>query len=113
MIDEQNISRVLSFLIKKQRRANNLTQRQLAEKVGLSTRHIGKLEDGTYLPKFITYLKLSEVLHFDTSDVCSLTKTVATPCEIKIFSLVKQMKSDEIALCIEMMELLVKRRKNA
>ena len=113
MIDEKNIVAALSFLIKKQRKAMKMTQQQLAEKVGLSVRHIGKLEDGTYLPKFITYLKLAEVLQFDVSDITGLSQKASPPEETKILNLLKKMKPDELELSRKMLELLVKRGANA
>lgn len=90
-----------------------MTQQQLAQKVGLSTRHIGKLEGGTYLPKFVTYLRLAQVLQFDISEIIKFPFSHVNNAETKILELVKKMKPEEIALSIEMMELLVKRRTNA
>ncbi len=113
MIDEKNIVAALSFLIKKQRKVMKMTQRQLAQKVGLSVRHIGKLEDGTYLPKFITYLKLAEVLQFDVSDVIKLSHKASMTEETKILNLLKKMKQDELVMSRKMLELLVKRGANA
>ncbi len=113
MINEENISAVLSLLIKRQRKAKNMTQQQLAQKVGLSTRHIGKLEDGTYLPKFVTYLKLAQVLQFDVSEIEKLAQISTNKNETKLLLLLQTMRPEEIDLSIEMMELLVKRRANA
>lgn len=113
MINEENISAVLSLLIKRQRKAKNMTQQQLAQKVGLSTRHIGKLEDGTYLPKFVTYLKLAQVLQFDASEIEKLAQISTNKNETKLLLLLQTMRPEEIDLSIEMMELLVKRRANA
>ena len=108
MIDEKNIVAALSFLIKKQRKAMKMTQQQLAEKVGLSVRHIGKLEDGTYLPKFITYLKLAEVLQFDVSDVTGLSIKAYAPEETKFLYLLLIMNPDELVISRIMFDLLVK-----
>ncbi len=113
MIEEANIVEALSFLIKKQRKVMKMTQQQLAQKVGLSVRHIGKLEDGTYLPKFITYLKLAEVLKFDVSDVVKLSQHAKTTEETKILNLLKKMKPEELVLSRKMLELLIKRGANA
>ncbi|MBS4759489.1 MAG: helix-turn-helix transcriptional regulator [Clostridium sp.] len=113
MVNEESIASALSFLIKKQRKAMKLTQEELAKKIGLSTRHIGKLEDGTYLPKMITYLKLTEVLKFDIEDLKHISAYVQSEDEAKIFEMIKSMKPSELKLSREMIELLVKRRANA
>lgn len=110
MIDEKSAAEALSFLIKKQRKALNMTQEQLAQKTGLSTRHIGKLEDGTYMPKFITYLKLSEVLKFDLSDVLTISKHTTNENEAKILELLKNMSSEDVLTSLKMLEILSQRR---
>ena len=70
MISENNLSKSLGVLIKDYRRQKGLTQAQLAKLVGLSTRHIGKLEDGTYIPKLSTYLNISKVLTENIAKIC-------------------------------------------
>lgn len=71
MDSEKTLNITLGALIRERRKNKKLTQAQLAELVGLSSRHIGKLEDGTYSPKLSTYLNISKVLDFDLDDVKS------------------------------------------
>ena len=113
MIEEKSVTAAISFFIKKQRKSLNMTQEELAKKIGLSTRHIGKLEDGTYTPKFMTLLKLSEVLKFNISDVVNLSKYAACDDEVKILKLLKNMNKEEVLTSLKMLEILSKRRANA
>lgn len=48
--------RMVGFKIAFYRKANNLTQEQLAEKLGTSTSYIGSIESKTYKPISLTTL---------------------------------------------------------
>jgi len=52
-------------LIKIERIRNDLSQEQLAEKVGVSTRTISLIESGLQHPKFFLVVKISQILNFD------------------------------------------------
>lgn len=51
--------------LKELRRNAGLTQYMLAEKVGLSEKHISKIEQGTNLPTLDNFLRIAEVLNFN------------------------------------------------
>lgn len=51
--------------IKVERVRNELSQEQLAEKAGVSTRTISLIESGIQHPKFFLVVKLAEILNFD------------------------------------------------
>lgn len=56
-------------MIKEYRKANKLTQEQLAEKLELSTRQVQRLESGTDIPSFPTLQKLVLVLNISDKDL--------------------------------------------
>ena len=51
--------------IKIERIKNDLSQEQLAERVGVSTRTISLIESGLQHPKFFLVAKLAKILSFD------------------------------------------------
>lgn len=104
---EADLNRTLGALIKEHRRDKGLTQAQLAKLVGLSTRHIGKLEDGTYSPKLSTYLKISGVLGFDIEDVRTVCARAQSEQEVKILFLLKKMDKKELELSYNFLKTLV------
>ncbi len=57
--------------IKIERIRNSLSQEELAELVGVSTRTISLIENGLQHPKFFTVEKLSMVLKVDINHFCS------------------------------------------
>lgn len=51
--------------LKTMRRNAGLTQAQLAEKAGLSEKHISKIEQGTNLPTLDNFLKIADILNLN------------------------------------------------
>ena len=51
--------------IKIERIKNDLSQEQLAEKIGVSTRTISLIESGLQHPKFFLVVKIANTLKFD------------------------------------------------
>lgn len=51
--------------IKLARKKANLTQEELAEKVGISAKQISRIEIATYSPSLSTFLKLVNILNID------------------------------------------------
>ena len=108
MSKDSNINTSLGAVIREHRKQKGLTQAQLADMVGLSTRHIGKLEDGTYMPKLCTYMNISKVLEFDIEEVQTLNKYAPREGEAKILSLLKEMNTEELKLSYKVLKALVK-----
>lgn len=107
MISEKNLSKSLGVLIKDYRKQKGLTQAQLAKLVGLSTRHIGKLEDGTYIPKLSTYLNISKVLDFEIEELKTLQKYTPRTGEVQILQLLKKMNTQELMLSYKLLKAIV------
>ena len=107
MSENSNFNISLGAVIREHRKQKGLTQAQLADMVGLSTRHIGKLEDGTYMPKLSTYLNISNVLGFDFEEVKTLQKYAPREGEAKILNLLKEMNTEELKLSYKVLKALV------
>lgn len=45
------------------RKANEMSQKKLAELVGVSREHVSRMEAGRYMPTFKTFLKVCEALN--------------------------------------------------
>ncbi|MBR1423935.1 helix-turn-helix transcriptional regulator [bacterium] len=57
----RNIKQLLGLKVKELRKSRNLTQEQLAERVGIGTANISYIENGKFLPSVETLVKLSEI----------------------------------------------------
>lgn len=66
-----NTEKQLGQKIKELRKANGLTQEQLAEYAHIDNKHLSKIENGIHLPTYNTLRKISEVLKFNFHDINS------------------------------------------
>lgn len=62
--DKKQIGEIIKFYRKK----SGLTQYELAEKIGLSEKHVSKIERGQNIIKLDTFLKMAEILEFTLED---------------------------------------------
>lgn len=60
--------------IKVQRAIFNLTQQELAEKIGVSRQTINALEAGKYVPSTVLALKLSDLFKKTVNEIFTLEK---------------------------------------
>lgn len=60
--------------IKVQRAIYNLTQQELAEKIGVSRQTINALEAGKYVPSTVLALKLSQLFEKPVNEIFELEK---------------------------------------
>ncbi len=68
--DKKFIGKTLQAIRKK----TNMKQGELAEKIGISEKHLSKIETGKNLPSLDNFLKMAEVLKFSLEDFGVQTK---------------------------------------
>ena len=64
-----NLLQRVAHNLKAYRKQRGLSQEQLAEGVGFSTRYYQRLESGRWSPNILTLYKVSKQLKIDTSDL--------------------------------------------
>lgn len=63
------LNRAVALKIRSKRKAMRLTQKQIAEKIGIVQNYFSKVEKGTYLPSVRMLVKLCEVFNCKSSDI--------------------------------------------
>ena len=63
-LDKQVIAQTIQYARKKA----GMKQSFLAEEIGISEKHLSKIETGKYYPALDTFLKLIDILHLSLSD---------------------------------------------
>jgi len=66
-----NFYKNLGISIKHQRERLNLTQQNLADKVGITLNHMGKIEVAFSKPSISTIIKIANALELSVSDLCN------------------------------------------
>lgn len=69
---EQTLSNILGAAVRAARQRQELTQADVAERVGLATEVYGRLERGHMLPSVRTLLKICSVLRVSSDEVLGL-----------------------------------------
>ena len=106
MTTENNIKKLIPVLVRESRKQKHLTQKELAQKIGICARQIGKIEDGTYLPNLITYFKLCEVLEINLDKVKLWGEYSLRKDEVVILELIKTLSEDNLKTCLKILKAL-------
>ena len=81
------------------RKQNGLTQSELAEKIGISEKHISKIELGIYIPTLFNFIKILEILNLDFKDFGIYTKNKKPTPYQKILELLNKSTNKELEYC--------------
>lgn len=92
--------------IKQARKKIKLSQAELAEKVDLSDKHIGRIEAGKYLPNFLNFVKIMEVLNIDFSDFGLNIHKVNDESRKELLELIYAANDKEINLYLKLIKTL-------
>ena len=92
--------------IKEYRKKNKLTQSELAEMVDLSDKHIGRIEAGRYLPNFLSFLRILEVLNIDFSEFGLNTNRISDKNRQELLEIIYSATDKEINLYLKLIKTL-------
>lgn len=92
--------------IKEYRKKNKLTQSELAEMVDLSDKHIGRIEAGRYLPNFLSFLRILEVLNIDFSEFGLNTNKISDKNRQELLEIIYSATDKEINLYLKLIKTL-------
>ena len=102
------------FIAKKIRLARKqarLTQAELSEKIGISSKQLSRIETGDYIPSLPTFLKIISVLPIDIKDFGVENTPAPNPMRDKLARLISCASGEELALFYKIAEVIVNHRK--
>lgn len=92
--------------IKEYRKKRKLSQAELAEKVGLSDKHIGRIEAGKYFPNFINFLNILKVLNINLSEFGLNIDTASNQEKIELLDIIYTSSDKKISLYLKIIKAL-------
>lgn len=104
MLLETN-KQVIGQKIREFRKLKNLTQFELAEKVGLNEKQISRIEMGLNYPTYLTFVKLVDVLDIDANLIKNTSENVS-PIANKISHLLKDSNEQELDFYYQVLKTL-------
>ncbi len=101
---------MLGGRIKELRRLRNLSQEQVAERVGIDPKHLSRIEVGRGFPSLQTLEKLARVLNVDLKDFFEFAHRDGSPKEVKasLGSLLKEADPDSLRLLVKIARAVVR-----
>ncbi len=100
---------LLGSRIKELRKARNLSQDALAERVGIDSKHLSRLEVGGSFPSLDTLERLAQVLEVELKEFFEFAHH-DEPKALKntLTSLIRQLTDDQIRLAVKVLRALVR-----
>lgn len=92
--------------LKEYRKKCKLSQSELAEKVNLSDKHIGRIEAGKYMPNFLNFMKILEVLNLNISDFGLKTPEITNPERRELLEIIYSASDKDINLYLKLIKTL-------
>ena len=80
------------------RKKKKLSQAELAEKVGLSDKHIGRIEAGKYFPNFGNFLAILDALDMNLSEFGSDEAKIENGKRAELIKLIYSANDEQIEL---------------
>ncbi len=93
-------------LIKSYRKAQNLTQFQLAEQAEIDDKQLGKIERGVHYPSVPTFLKIIKALNIDINEFYSGETSKTSIEEGRLMRLIRTSSQKELDLVYKILEVI-------
>ena len=92
--------KVIGKIIKEFRKIKNLTQFELAERVGINEKQVSRIEVGLNCPTYITFAKLVEILDIDINLFIKNNKESDNMLVQELYYMIKNLNDSEIKMYI-------------
>ena len=96
--------KITGQIIKKYRKNQKLTQEELAEKIGISEKHLGQIERGVFQPNIVNFFKIIEILKIDLSEFGIYLNHSDSLKKEELIKTIYSLNSKQIDLCTALIE---------
>jgi len=96
--------------IKLARKAKNLTQAELAEKIGLSAKQLSRIEMASFMPSLVTFLKILDVLNLDIEEFKVLVSKEESEVKSELLKIINSADEKELSLFYDVVLAILKER---
>ncbi len=103
-LDKKHIAKI----IQNARREKKLTQLELSEKIGISEKHMSKIETGKSYPALDTFLKILETLNLTLGDFGLQNTSDSFPNKIFLQKIINTSSEKQLTLYADVIDTLQK-----
>ena len=104
VLDKKHIAKI----IQNARREKNLTQLELSEKIGISEKHMSKIETGKSYPALDTFLKILDTLNLTLGDFGLQNTPDSYPNKMYLQKIINTSSEKQLNACAEVLTALLK-----
>ncbi len=98
----------IAQIIQNARRKAGLKQSELAEKIGISEKHLSKIETGRNYPALDTFLKILNVLNLSLGDFGMQTTSESYPNKLFLQKVINNSSKEQLDACADVISALLK-----
>ncbi len=98
----------IAKIIQNARRETGLKQAELAEKIGISEKHLSKIETGRNYPALDTFLKILSVLNLSLGDFGIQTTSDSYPNKLFLQKVINNSSKEQLDACADIISALLK-----
>lgn len=98
--------------IRLERKKANLTQLELAEKVGISAKQLSRIEIGEFMPSLITFLKIINVLKIDIENFGVIVKNKENILLKNLLEIIYSSDDNQLQMYLDVINAIIKNNKN-
>lgn len=102
--------KLFGLRMKELRMVRKLSQEQLAEKAGISSKYMSRIETGQHFPSLDIIKKLANALHVELKDFFEFAHEAGNTKELKdaISELLKEADDDKLRLAVKILRAVVR-----
>ena len=104
VLDKKHIAKI----IQNARREKNLTQLELSEKIGISEKHMSKIETGKSYPALDTFLKILDALNLTLGDFGLQNTSDSYPNKMFLQKIINTSSEKQLDACADVLTALLK-----
>ncbi len=103
-LDKKHIAKI----IQNARREKKLTQFELSEKIGISEKHMSKIETGKSYPALDTFLKILDALNLTLGDFGLQNTSDSYPNKLFLQKIINTSSEKQLDACADVLTALLK-----
>ena len=92
--------------IKLARKKQNLTQSELAEKIGISPKQLSRIEIGSFMPSLPTFLKIINILNIDIKEFNIIANPKKNNLLNELIKIIYTSDDKQLKLYLEIIKIL-------
>jgi transcriptional regulator with XRE-family HTH domain len=107
--EQTNLTQLVGKAIARQRTRTGLSQEQVAERLGIGSEAVSRIERGVVMPNIERLMQFAEIFGCEAADLLTQASTRSDDQAVRISQMLNQLSADDRQLVLELVERLTQR----